>query len=97
VSGAAVDDPPGMITCAQLAEAIKGGTLMEPGVVEGIVNSSQTADAPVADAAERLKEAYEAAAGARDKPNEPDAIAAVSASASDMSGVCSDSGLQTAG
>jgi hypothetical protein len=86
-----------MITCARLAEAIKGGTLMEPGVVEGIVKSSQTADAPVSDAAERLKEAFDAAMRAKDKANEPDAIAAVSASASDMSGVCADSGLRTAG
>jgi hypothetical protein len=86
-----------MITCALLAEAIKGGTLMEPGVVEGIVNSSQTADAPVSDAAARLKEAYDAAIRAKNKPNEPDKIAEVSASASDMSGLCRDSGLQTTG
>jgi hypothetical protein len=50
---------------------------MEPGVVARIVAAASTADAPVADAAQRL--------------------AAVSAAAADMAGVCSESGLESAG
>jgi hypothetical protein len=70
---------------------------MIPGVVDGIVNAAVTAAAPVADSARRLKLAYDQAVVAKNKANEPDAIAAVSATASDMSGVCADSGLQTVG
>jgi hypothetical protein len=95
--GAVADSPPGTITCALLAAAISAGSLMSPGVVDGIVNAAQTADAPVGDAAERLKNAYAQAVAAKNKANEPDAVAAVSAAASDMSGVCADSGLRTAG
>jgi acetyl-CoA carboxylase alpha subunit len=86
-----------MITCARLAVAISAGSLMDPGVVDGIVNAAGTADAPVSDAADRLKNAYTQAVAAKNKANEPDAIAAVSAAASDMSGVCADSGLRTTG
>lgn len=94
---AAVDNPPGRITCAMLAEAIRRGSFMDAGVVGRIVAAAGTADAPVVDAADRLKTAYDAALAASGKPSEPDAIAAVAAAASDMSGVCADSGLRTVG
>jgi hypothetical protein len=98
VSGSTpVDEPPGAITCARLAVAIERSTLMEPGVVDEINRLSGTADAPVADAAGRLAAAYAAAVNASGAANEPDRIAAVSAAASDMSGVCADSGLETVG
>ncbi|GAB1689675.1 hypothetical protein [Krasilnikovia sp. M28-CT-15] len=96
-ASAAVDDPPGTITCTKLTRAIADGTLMEPGVVDDIVATSRTADAPVADAARRLGEAYAAAVAAHGTENEPDAVAAVSAAGAEMSAVCIDSGLETAG
>ncbi|GIM94578.1 hypothetical protein [Paractinoplanes toevensis] len=96
-AGSASADPPGSVSCAQLAVAIDAGGLMNAGVVDGIVNASRTADTPLADAAERLDTAYRAAVAATGKTDEPDKIAAVSAAASDMSGVCADSGLQTVG
>ncbi|HEV7961174.1 MAG TPA: hypothetical protein VGP57_01420 [Actinoplanes sp.] len=92
-----VDDPPGTITCHKLAEAVTTATLMDPGVVDGIVAASSTADAPVADSAHRLATAYASALTARGTDGEPDAIAAVSAAGADMSGVCDDSGLETVG
>jgi hypothetical protein len=70
---------------------------MEPGVVDAINRASGTADAPVADAAGRLAAAYGTAVTASGAPEEPDRIAAVSAAAADMSGVCDDSGLETVG
>jgi hypothetical protein len=94
---ASADDPPGALTCARLAAAIERSTLMEPGVVAEIDRAAGTADAPVADAARRLAAAYSAAVNASGAPEEPDRIAAVSAAASDMSGVCRDSGLETVG
>ncbi|RZU52313.1 hypothetical protein EV385_4164 [Krasilnikovia cinnamomea] len=96
-ASAAVDDPPGTITCARLTQAITDATLMQPGVVDSIVAASTTADAPVADAARRLGEAYAAAVAAHGTADEPDAVAAVSAAAAEMSQVCVDSGLETAG
>ncbi|WP_250035717.1 hypothetical protein [Paractinoplanes maris] len=92
-----VDDPPGTLTCTALAAAIADSSLMTPGIVDAIVRSSATADAPVADAAERLGSAYASAVAAAGRETEPDAVAAVGAAASDMSTVCSDSGLQTVG
>ncbi len=92
-----VDDPPGTLACAALAEAIADSSLMTPGIVDGIAGASATADAPVADAAERLAVAYASALAAAGKETEPDAVAAVGAAASDMANVCSDSGLQTVG
>jgi hypothetical protein len=92
-----VDNPPGSIACARLAAAVAAGSFMTPGVVDGIVAASATADAPLADAAHRLGDAYDAAIAAAHKADEPDKIAAVGAAASDMSGVCADSGLQTVG
>jgi hypothetical protein len=91
------DDPPGTLTCAALAAAIADSSLMAPGIVDGIVTTSATADAPVADAAQRLATAYAQAVAAAGQDTEPDAVAAVGAAASDMSTVCSDSGLQTVG
>jgi phage terminase large subunit-like protein len=96
VSGTA-DDPPGSFACALLAEAVADASLMDEGVAAGIMRASATADAPVADAAERLLDAYTGAVAARSSDAEPDAVAAVSAAAADMSGVCSDSGLSTTG
>ncbi|GAA0531315.1 hypothetical protein GCM10010172_10030 [Paractinoplanes ferrugineus] len=93
----AADDPPGSVACTRLAVALSAGSLMVPGVVDGIVQSSRTADAPLADAADRLGIAYRAASAATGNADEPDKIAAVSAAGSDMSGVCADSGLRTAG
>lgn len=88
---------PGTRTCAALGTAITQATLMDPGVVGGIVAAAATADAPVSDAAQRLAAAYAKAVAAKGTPQEPDAVAAVSAAASDMSGVCQESGLESAG
>jgi hypothetical protein len=96
-SQGAVDEPPGARTCSLLAAAIKGATVMLPGVVGDIVLASATADAPVADAAQRLSAAYATAVGAAGTDREPDAVAAVSAAAADMAGVCDDSGFSTVG
>ena len=96
-SATPVDDPPGMITCRRLATAVGDATLMDAGVIDAIVAAADTADAPVADAALRLAEAYAAARKAAGTAAEPDAIAAVSAAAVDMSNVCADSGLASAG
>jgi hypothetical protein len=96
-SAGLVDEPPGSIACAGLAAAIKGGTLTTAGVVDEILGASKSADAPIADAADRLKRAYDAAQAAVGNADEPDAVAAVGASASEMSDICADSGLQTVG
>ena len=97
VIGSGPDDPPGSIACARLGAAIAAGSFMTAGVVDGIVAASATADAPVADAARRLGDAYRAAVASKNQADEPDRIAAVGAAASDMSGVCAESGLQTVG
>jgi hypothetical protein len=96
-AGATADDPPGTLACVGLTAAIKAGSLMTAGIVDGIVAASKTADAPLVDAADRLAAAYRAAVAASGKADEPDKIAAVGATASDMSGVCAESGLQTVG
>lgn len=88
---------PGTRTCAELSTAIAQATLMDPGVVGGIVAAASTADAPVADAAQRLAAAYAKAVASKGTPQEPDTVAAVSAAAADMSGVCEESGLESAG
>jgi hypothetical protein len=91
------EETPGLQTCQTLTVAIEDGSLMNPGVVDRIVRAGTTADAPVADAAQRLAAAYAAAVAARGLETEPDAVAAVSAAAADMSGVCDDSGLTASG
>ncbi|BCY05970.1 hypothetical protein [Actinoplanes sp. L3-i22] len=96
VSAAPVDDPPGRLTCQELAGAVRDASLMQPGVVQAIVAASGTADAPVADAATALGQAYQQALTSHETRSEPDAIAAVSAAAADMSQVCADSGLDSA-
>ena len=96
-SPAVADDPPGSMACAALQRAVTRATLMDPGVVDAIVRASRTADAPVADAAGRLAAAYASAVAAHGLEGEPDAIAAVSVAGADMTGVCSDSGLDTVG
>jgi hypothetical protein len=88
---------PGTRTCTDLNTAILEATLMDPGVVTRITAASATADAPVSDAAQRLATAYAKATAAKDTPKEPDAVAAVSAAAADMAGVCAESGLESAG
>jgi hypothetical protein len=93
---APVDDPPGLLTCRHLADAIRAASLMEPGVIQAIVAAGTTADAPVADAASALGQAYEKALTSHGTRAEPDAVAAVSAAAADMSQVCADSGLDSA-
>jgi hypothetical protein len=70
---------------------------MEPGVVDHIATAASTADAPVADAAQRLAAAYAKATTSKGTSQEPDAVAAVSAAAADMAGVCAESGLESAG
>jgi hypothetical protein len=92
-----VDDPPGLLACAVLRRAVTEATLMDPGVVDAIVRASRTADAPVADAAERLAASYASAVAAHGSESEPDAIAAVSVAGADMTKVCEDSGLDTVG
>ncbi|MEV6299659.1 hypothetical protein AB0M02_09675 [Actinoplanes sp. NPDC051861] len=92
-----VDDPPGLITCREVAAALRDATLMDPGVVDHIVASSATADAPVADAAAALAGAYARAVAQHGKTGEPDAIAAVSGAAADMSKICGESGLESVG
>ncbi|WP_306213589.1 hypothetical protein [Actinoplanes sp. RD1] len=93
----ATDEPPGAIACAMAAAASRAGSFMAPGVVVAIQRASGTADAPVADAAGRLTTAYNAAAGAVGAEDEPDKVAAVSAAAAELVGVCGDSGLETVG
>ena len=95
-ASAAVDDPPGAIACGKVGAAARAGTLMQPGVVAD-VSRATGADAPVADAAARLQQAYERAAGAQGAEDEPDLVAAVSAAAAEMVSVCADSGLESAG
>jgi hypothetical protein len=96
-STAAPDDPPGTIACGKAVGAVREATLMNPGVITAITAAAGTADAPVADAAQRLSEAYTKAVAAHNKDTEPDAIAAVSAAAAELVAICNDSGLETAG
>lgn len=96
-SPSAVDDPPGTVACGLLGVAVRDATLMRPGVVDAVGAAGATADAPVLEAADRLAAAYRAAVASRGTDREPDAVAAVSAAAAEMSGVCADSGLETAG
>src|SRR3954447_14161817 len=91
------DEPPGTATRHLLRAAVTSATLMDPGVVEAIAKASSTADAPVAESAQRLAAAYAAAVTAKGSDTEPDAVAAVSASGVAMSSVCDDSGLDTVG
>lgn len=93
----ATEDVPGELACGTLVAAVKDGSLMEPGVVETIVTSASTADAPIADAAQRLREAYTTAAASAGTDGEADAVAAVSAAGADMLKICDESGLQTVG
>jgi hypothetical protein len=89
--------PPGTATCAELGAAINEATLMQSGVVGRIVVAAATADAPVADSAKRLATAYATAVTSNGTAQEPDAVAAVSAAAADMDGVCKASGLESGG
>jgi len=91
------DEPPGAIACGKAALAVRDATLMNPGVITDITRASGTADAPVADAAQHLSEAYTEAAGAHGTGAEPDAVAAVSAAAAELLKICSDSGLAAVG
>jgi hypothetical protein len=91
------DEPPGTIACGKAIRAVRDATLMNPGVIADITNAAGTADAPVADAAQRLAEAYDKAVAAHNKDTEPDAIAAVSAAGAELIQICTDSGLETVG
>jgi hypothetical protein len=93
----ATEDVPGTVACGALAAAINDGTLMNPGVVDAVVAASGTADAPIADASGRLAAAYATAKASAGSEAEPDAVAAVSAVAAEMSEVCGESGLDTVG
>ncbi|MEV6487571.1 hypothetical protein AB0M20_02870 [Actinoplanes sp. NPDC051633] len=93
----ATEDVPGTLTCGALASAINDATLMNPGVVDAIVAASASADAPIADAARRLSDAYKSAVSSAGTDDEPDAVAAVSAAGAEMSTVCGESGLDTVG
>jgi len=97
VIDSSADNPPGSIACARLAAAAAAGSFMTPGVIDEIVAATATADAPLADAAHRLGEAYRAAVASKNKADEPDKIAAIGEVASDMSAVCAEGGLQTVG
>ena len=94
---APADDPPGRNACRSLSAAVQAATLMDPGVVDGIVRASGTADAPVADAARRLATTYAEAVTSHGTDREPDAIAAVSVAGAEMTRVCQESGLNAAG
>jgi len=96
-ASAVAEDLPGATACGKVSAATRDGTLMQPGVVTDVNRATATADAPVADAAARLQEAYERAVRARGSEDEPDLVAAVSAAAAEMVSVCDDSGLETAG
>lgn len=93
----ATEDVPGAVACGALASAINDATLMNPGVVEAINTASESADAPIADAAGRLSDAYTKARTATGTDGEADAVAAVSLAGAEMSNVCGESGLDTVG
>ena len=93
----AADDPPGTRTCTLLVKAVRDATLMDAGVVNAVVAASRSADAPVADAAQRLAAAYAGAAAARNTDSEPDAVANVSAAGAEMAQTCGDAGLESVG
>jgi hypothetical protein len=70
---------------------------MNPGVVTDITAAAATADAPVLEAAQALSAAYTEAVAAHGTDAEPDAIAAVSAAAAELTRICAASGLEVAG
>ena len=85
------------MACKALAVAVRDATLMNPGVVEALVAASTSADAPIADSAQRLATAYAKAVGAKGTDDEPDAVAAVSVAGAEMFQVCDESGFETVG
>lgn len=91
------DDPPGTRACAKASRTLRDGTVMNPGVVTDITAAAATADAPVLEAAQALSAAYTEAVAAHDTDAEPDAIAAVSAAAAELTRICAASGLEVAG
>ncbi|AGL14844.1 hypothetical protein [Actinoplanes sp. N902-109] len=93
----AADNPPGALACAKVIAAADQATIMTPGVADAVLRAATTADAPVADAARRLADAYAAAVAAKGAADEPDRVAAVSAATADMVQVCRDSGLEAVG
>ena len=97
LAAAPVDEPPGTVACGKAVDAVRDATLMNPGVITDITTASETADAPVADAAQTLAQAYTKAVEAHGTEEEPDAVATVSAAAAELVKICGDSGLETAG
>ena len=93
----ATEDVPGALACRTLIDAVREGTLMSPGVVDAVARAGSTADAPIAEAAQRLAAAYAGAVGAQGTEGEPDAVAAVSVAGAEMTTVCDESGLETVG
>ena len=93
----ATDDRAGTLACGALSASLTDGTLMQPGVTDSIVTSAASADGPIADAARRLRAAYDSATAAHGTAGEPDAVAGVGVAGSAMLEVCDESGLTTAG
>jgi hypothetical protein len=91
------DQTPGAAACALLSEAVDAASLMQPGVADAIAVASRAAGAPVDAAGGKLAAAYRAAVASLGTDGEPDAVAAVSAAGADMTTVCVDAGLETAG
>ena len=92
-----VGNLPGADACRLLRAAVTDATLMDPGVAAAIAGSAADADAPIADAAQRLLSAYDRAVASSGTEGEPDAVAAVSAAGADLTEVCDESGLDTVG
>ena len=93
----ATEDQAGKLACGALSAALRDGTLMAPGITDSIVASAGSADAPIADAARRLRAAHTAARSSQGSAEEPDLVAGVSVAGAGMLEVCDESGLKTAG
>lgn len=93
----ATGDPAGAQACELVEQAVQEATLMDPGVVDGILAAEAAAEPAVSAAARALRAAHVAALAARGGATEPDAVAAVSSAGVDMAAVCRQSGLRPAG
>jgi hypothetical protein len=97
VTASPADDPPGTLACARAARTLREGTVMDPGVVTDITTAAATADAPILEAAQALATSYTDAVAAQGTAAEPDAIAAVSAAAAELTRICAAAGLEVVG